>query len=342
VGGSRTQRSGRAVIERWNGSSWARQAVPRGGLSAALFGIEGRSGRNAWAVGHRCGAMSCLMGPGFGSRTLVLRRQGGRWSGIPSPNPGTGGNWLTDIALSGRNAAWAVGASFNEGHPRKQPLVVHWDGDRWTMGRLPDLFGLDAELFAVSVNRPDDVWAVGRRCAGGCAPVLRSRPLVLHFNGNRWRVAPPPQPDGWAWALSGVAALGPAEVLASGWVQATPHASTRPLLVRWDGRGWRRIAVQHPGNQAELFDVEGVPGGGAWVVGTYGSGDPSQYRTLALRRREGTWRRVSSPNGAGRASWLTSVATADAGHAWAAGPSTGGRLALRWVSGSWRPSGPAA
>ena len=67
----------------WNGTRWTRVPSPSpGGRDAVseLTGVSAVPAAGAWAVG--------AYGTGLDDRTLILRWTGGRWSQVPSPNPG--------------------------------------------------------------------------------------------------------------------------------------------------------------------------------------------------------------------------------------------------------------
>src|SRR5439155_12729534 len=60
-------------------------------------------------------------------------------------------------------------------------------------------------LDGVAANGPDDVWAVGQRNGDAAGTDL---PLVEHWDGRHWTVAPVPVPGGGAALLDGVAVRG--------------------------------------------------------------------------------------------------------------------------------------
>ena len=93
-------------------------ANPNSGGSAhdnALSGVAVTSAGNAWAVG------SYTSGPA-GSKTLILRWNGTKWTQVASPNPGTS-NQLNAVRAWSASNAWAVG-SFSSGGP-SQALAIH-------------------------------------------------------------------------------------------------------------------------------------------------------------------------------------------------------------------------
>jgi hypothetical protein len=62
------------------------------------------------------------------------------------------------------------------------PLILAWNGTRWTRAKLPRLPRV-ATLESVSAVSASDVWA-----AGFSADIYSSKaqPLLLHWNGKSW------------------------------------------------------------------------------------------------------------------------------------------------------------
>ncbi len=97
------------LILHWNGARWTRVASPNPGGSHfdnTLSGVAVTSAGNAWAVGNY------TTGPA-GSKTLILRWNGTKWTHVASPNPGTS-NQLNAVGAWSASNAWAVG-SVNSG-----------------------------------------------------------------------------------------------------------------------------------------------------------------------------------------------------------------------------------
>jgi hypothetical protein len=113
------------VILHWNGRVWARQHTPNrpgprpGHPIDQLFGVTATSASNAWAAGY-------YQDPGNGWSTLILHWNGRAWRWVTSPNlPGTQFTWLTAIAATSADSAWAVGDTPG------QAIVLHWNGTAW-------------------------------------------------------------------------------------------------------------------------------------------------------------------------------------------------------------------
>src|SRR5205814_164972 len=104
------------------------------------------------------------------------------------------------VAISS-NDVWAVGDTYTDGF--YYTLTEHWDGTQWTIvtsanpGKANHLEG----LAAVSSN---DVWAVGEYSS---LAVVGFQPIILHWNGTAWTVAPAAPTGPTLGILYGVVAL---------------------------------------------------------------------------------------------------------------------------------------
>jgi hypothetical protein len=84
--------------------------------------------------------------------------------------------------------------------------------------------------------------------------------------------------------LLGVSALS----ASSAWAVGT--TGTGPLILRWNGTAWTRVAAPSPGHLGRLTAVSAVSASDAWAVGSYettGGGN----KTLVLRWNGSTWTR---------------------------------------------------
>jgi hypothetical protein len=201
--------SRRALVERWNGSTWTLLAVP-GGSGSVLDGVVALAANNAWTVGHTTG--------GTGTVTLVEHWNGSSWSVVPSPNANVH-NSLHGIAATAANDLWAVGEatkSFTDGVSTTRTLIEHWNGSTWSTVPSPNLGTGNNTLAAVVARAASDVWAVGYDDdLTGAIPVRKT--LTLHWNGSSWTVVPSPNVGAGDNMLSDVASTsGATTVWASG------------------------------------------------------------------------------------------------------------------------------
>jgi hypothetical protein len=82
------------------------------------------------------------------------------------------GAFLTDIVTAG-DATYAVG-QFRGEHGRSHPLIVRWDGTKWSGMRVA-AGSDDPYLSSVTAVSPASIIAVGSRMRGG-----RTRTFALH------------------------------------------------------------------------------------------------------------------------------------------------------------------
>jgi hypothetical protein len=274
----------------------------------------------AWAVGDYYDTGLAL------SRTLILKWNGRDWSVVPSPNRGTGSNSLSGVTVISSTNAWAVG-SFN-GVPDDKTLILHWNGTAWKVVKSPnpvsDSFN---NLYDVDAAGPNDIWAVGEGDDSG-----GYRPLLLHWNGDRWRSFAPPPIPGDNDEIYEVAVRSSQLAWAVGYQDPGAGAA---LVLRWNGTRWKRADTPTPGTSSILRGVSVAPDGTAWAVGEVNGG-----RSLVLRWHGGGWKRQKLPHISDYDyDSLSDVVAASATKAWAVGWSLDfgveGTLVLRWNGKTW-------
>jgi hypothetical protein len=198
-----------AYIAGWNRSAWQHQASPAvGPISAVTAGPAGQT----WAVG------GCLS-------TVIFRRETSGWARVPSPSPADVGDdavSLLDgvIATSARNA-WAVGAIAGTSN---RPLILRWNGTRWSQVPSPPVHG---QLHAVAATSAGSAWAAGLTFAR-----TRTASLLLRWNGVQWTRVPCP-----GTGLTGLTAT----TASSAWAVGTTRSG--PLILHWNGTRWEQQAL---------------------------------------------------------------------------------------------------
>ncbi len=239
----------------WNGTFWKQVATPSPGRDTnELTGVRVLSANDAWAVGD-------TFGHGV-QQTLILHWNGTRWTRVASPSPGCCPG-LAAVAATSASNAWAVGSTGNG------TLILHWNGTKWTHVASPSLGGLRG----VAATSGSNAWAVGFFYNGA----LVQQTLILHWNGARWRRVASPNPGGSADenSLSGVAVTSAGNAWAVGRYLTGP-ASSKTLILRWNGSKWARVASPDPGTSNQLNAVRAWSASNAWAVGSFMNGGPSQ------------------------------------------------------------------
>jgi len=251
----------RPMILRWNGSAWRRVKTPNGGGGARLGGVAATSATNAWAVGAT-----------DDGHTFIVHWNGSKWQRVPSPGSGTGA-FLSGVAATSAGNAWAVGATGGN-----KILIVRWNGTAWKRVPTPGL-PTGGNLERVTATSATSAWAVGYTAS--------IQPLILRWNGITWRRVPAPRitgqlygitalPGGGAWATGltgreGSAAAPTPHAWAPGPYADAAPAKPTPLILRWNGRTWKRVASPEPPAGGALIGLTSTSASNAWAVGGAGS-----------------------------------------------------------------------
>jgi len=214
------------LIEHWDGKRWSVVPSPktipstdptRTGVANVFFKVAAASTDDVWAFGNYANDLS---NPNHLSDLvyppLIEHWDGKRWSLVPSPDV-PGNVSFKGIAVVSANDIWAVGAqnvgtSSHNTAPFSQPLIIHWDGVKWSVVPIPGV-GPSASLSDISAVSKDDTWAVGTSYN---PDTDEEQNIVMHWDGGRWSVVPVPSPDNSRSSLSGVLALPSGDIWAVG------------------------------------------------------------------------------------------------------------------------------
>ena len=232
------------------------------------------------------------------------------------------------MSVASNRDAWAVGS-----------VAFHWDGSAWRTVPLPRIGAVD--LWAVADDGRNDAWAVGAR---GDGYLIKSSALIEHWDGARWQAVPLPRLP--ASYLYGVATAGPRSAWAVGATygatRATFASRSRPLLLHWDGRSWRKQVLPWARPGVVLDKVVATGPTSVWAVSS--GQEDNLPRPVAIEHWNGfRWRAAPSPFGASDP-FVGFSATAW-NDAWAVGSySPSGNevakfsrpLAAHWNGHSWR------
>jgi hypothetical protein len=189
VGISRQGVTDRALIERFDGTTWHQAApapLPASTVSSGLTDVTAAGPKDVWAAGWRNG--------GAGYETLVEHYDGTSWSRVGSPSPGAAESVLLGVAADAEGA-WAVGYR-NDG-TRTAPLVERFDGSRWRVVAAPQAVGLADVLRSVTISPTGRVWAAGFTLDAGAGAF---HPLVVTADPNvtpiSWTATPTASQNG--------------------------------------------------------------------------------------------------------------------------------------------------
>src|SRR5215468_1708987 len=324
VGGSAPGTPGRALAERWDGSSWRVQQTPSP-AGAFLAGVACTSPSACTAVG------------GSDAGALAERWNGTTWSTQAIPNPPQGGAFLNSVVCLSSSACTAVGNS-NAGN-----LAERWNGTSWSIQPTANPGGAQFTfLNTVACASASACIATGAYIDSSGA----FQPLAERWNGTRWAIQPTPHLAGGAMGLLiGVACTSATGCLAVGYSSPNVFNNQSPatLAERWDGSSWR---VQHtpnpPGAAASNLNAASCVSRSACVAVGNTSNSRGTSLTLAQRWNGHTWSIQPTPSPADGGN-LTGVSCpsrssclAVGGHANPFTEIPPGTLAERWNGRGWR------
>ncbi len=202
------QAPGFPLILRWSGAGWQRQALPGIDWQGELLSVAGTSPSAVWAVGRDSAGASRL-----------LRYDGTSWRESRVPRGVAG---LTKV-VTGAGETWLIGS--RDGGQ----ALLRWDGRTWR--DLPVPPGI---VYGLHIVAADDVWAAG----------VNNGAAVSHWDGKAWQQT---VVDGTPRAGVGtVLVVSPTEIWAGGtggFIGGPPGRPIPPLLVRYDGQSWSRVAL---------------------------------------------------------------------------------------------------
>ena len=282
--------------------------------------------KSVWAAGYSYG----LIGGAIEFRTLIERWDGYSWTQFPTPNRETAParNMLFDVSAAGITRAWAVGSAAPAiGSAATAPLVLYWNGGRWTFVDGPANF--PGALTAVAAAPDGTVWIGGE---GRNQQTLYAVPNLWLRAGSGWQEVPFPAIPGCATSANGqmvraeltdVASRRLPATWATGYC-STPGGGERGFLVRYDGTRWIPLltpdTLSRYGPRGQLNGVSQAPDGDLWAVG-WADDSGVNARPLAFRGRYGAVRPVAAP-AQGNGAALYSVSADRGGAVVAAGTYT--------------------
>ncbi|HEX3272635.1 MAG TPA: hypothetical protein VHR15_18460 [Ktedonobacterales bacterium] len=340
-----------ALIEHWDGSSWAQIPSPTlSALGAWLTGVATFSANDVWAVGGFTVSMSTR---GTVTAQLIEHWDGKTWTVVPNPALPQGNRGLGGVAAIASNDVWAVGSisSLTPTPPvtQTQPLVEHWDGSAWKVIASPTFpipagsSTIRASLAAISGISARDVWAVGE--------IQGSGSLIEHWDGSAWKIivgATPSDPYASYQGLSDVAAIAANDVWAVG--PGISGLGTRgcgadqpsPLMEHWNGSRWLNVPIASPGTATfALSQIAGSATNDVWAVGGMVAMTTRThvFITPIIEHWDGV-RWSISPNSSGPTAFGLAGVAARPGVAWAVGQGEltnghGPTIVQQWNGSRW-------
>jgi hypothetical protein len=297
------------LVQHWDGSQWSIVPSPDGPRQTNwVTGIAAVDVSDVWMIGY---STDRDVGESL-SETLIERWNGRAWSMVPSPNLSVadvseefGGyevkNELFAIAVASKDDVWAVGRSYTI--VRGQELIVHWDGQSWSVvpGPHPGVSGWLRGVLVVSRN---DVWAFGEHYVevplggdeGGTGLVQQN--LIQHWDGSSWSVVPSPNASPVVNGLHRAAAVSANDIWVVGYHLAIfgVNQVTHPTILHWDGASWSDSPVPMLSREnTYLYSIVVLGADDAMAVGFYDTGPPfPKIHTLVERWNGLEWSLMQS------------------------------------------------
>lgn len=218
-----------SLAERWNGSAWRTQPLPRpaGATAEQLTGVS-------------CPSASACIAVGFfieGSlRPLALRWNGTSEAGpvgwslqeIPTPAGATATS-INAVSCTSASECTAIGFYLDSSF-RNRALAYRWDGRNWTIQEAPDPTEND-QLYGISCSSATACTAVGYDIASAAAPLIET------WDGRAWTTQTAAIPAGSiSTTLAGVSCTSTSACTAVGTWSESLRSHT--LAERWDGSRW--------------------------------------------------------------------------------------------------------
>lgn len=251
----------------------------------------------------------------------------------PSPNVGSKTNLLNAIDAVSPREAWAVGWYNTGSATDRHPLILRWDGSKWSVADNPALQNKLGYLSAVWAPGPRDVWAVGELSESQDLPST----LIQHWDGSRWSVAATDNLRSQTSTLIAVTGLSSKDVWAVGY--AGQEGQRQTMIQHWDGKGWTVATTTDSGStdpgsaDVELNGVLALARDDVWAVGTITEG--GHQRTLTEHWDGSSWTRVPSPNYGSGNNRLYDVSGVASDDVWAVGLAFTEGLSRRTMAQHW-------
>jgi hypothetical protein len=300
--------------------SWATANTPSpGDLNNFLNDAAVLGATDAWTVG---GAGSANAEP----VTVAEHWDGSTWTASPTPNVGTGANYLYGVAGISSSDVWAVGAYVDVSTNRYRSLTLHYTGSSWSLVPSPNVGTNSNFLLGVEAVTATDVWAVGYVLDEASSV----KTFILHFNGTSWSIVPSPNPAVSGNYLFGVSATASNDIWAVGATYVASATNLQTLIVHYNGSSWSKVASPNRVvNTANLLlDVDATSSSQAWAVG-FANGTEG-FERVVLKWNGATWSMPPAAFGAGK---LFAVDSVSPGDVWAAGAAG---LIQHWDGLTWQ------
>jgi hypothetical protein len=290
-----TSRTGKTLIERWNGKAWSIVTSPNPAAGWADPQLNGVS----------CTATTCLavglvlFTSSNCCKTFVQRWNGNAWSTVPTPNlAGSSYSRLDAVSCTATLVCVAVGMFAANGRPKT--LVERWNGTTLSVVASPShpILGAGDALVSVSCPSATSCVAAGNYLLGD---VGRPATLVERWNGTQWSMVTSRDPNRSYAELKGISCATTTNCMAAGdsFAPTAPppygFVGSKALIERWNGTAWSIIAGPNAGTYTSLSAVKCVNATTCFAAG-HGSAASGAWNALIERWNGTTWKVVVNAN----------------------------------------------
>ncbi|GCE15246.1 hypothetical protein [Tengunoibacter tsumagoiensis] len=248
----------------------------------------------------------------FAWRSTTSHAAISQWQAISSPN-NSGDSELHSISAYSPSEAYAVGTSSVPHSSDTLPIVLHWNGSKWTF--VSDFVVPDhTELGAVTEISPSDVWVLGTKVVSQHV----YQETLTHWNGKKWNQFA--APSSAVSRFTTISAYSSTDIWAVGGHQ----------VEHWNGQKWMIVSAAIPPNAA-LYSFEGISSHNSsdvWIVGSYETGDYGPAFSFSEHWDGVQWKLQSTPTSNNDLMRVKAIATNDV---WA----VGNNQVLRWHGQKW-------
>ncbi len=307
---------------RWDSSTWSNG----GSLANVLLnGVHLVAPADGWAVGD-----AVITGPPAQRGETILRRTSpAGWTRL-APSAAIPDANLNAVHCPLSTDCWAVGNAVTTGPPAQRgEIILRYSAGAW--GRLGPLGTVDdRNLTGIHCPSSGACWAVGQQ-----GPGAARRPWLVSWNGAAWSnydsTALDAQSD-----LNAVTCTSTTDCWAVGNAVTTgPPAQRGEAIVRWNGAGWSRLALQAAVPDVNLNAVFCADSANCWIAGAASGGNGTILRWTGGP----AWSRYPTagivPNAVLRAGVCV-----HRNDCWIVGDQSGGELLLHWDGNAWARRAP--
>jgi len=331
-----------ALVEDLNGSTWSATAPATPGVESWLNAVACVAPGSCIAVG---GYSTSSDNDEPGNHTLVEMEDGGSWSAVPSPSPGSGDQTeLDSVACTSMTSCVAVGSLGAVSDPYEAQvltLVESWNGIAWSVVPSPSPgTGRQAALQSVACVSAQRCFAVGYDSSATSGGSLLDFALVESWQGVSWSVVPDPGPvPPHRSVLDSIACPMPNRCVAVGFQSPTgdPYRPNATLADVWNGSTWSASTSRNPaGEEESTLQAVACPAAVSCVAVGFSGTPGSAERPLVEWLVGGMWTATAGPSTSDQVE-LAAVACASASVCVTAGRrGAGANPAWQPLAATWR------